>query len=81
MARWGMIVSDLTRSSIGPWLVRVVMALLRCHRITRHDGIISFQRAFSRSEFEAVARESKIDGLKVVRGAWSRTLLVWCSNP
>jgi ubiquinone/menaquinone biosynthesis C-methylase UbiE len=57
VARRAVIVSDLRRSWIaaaGFWLVSFPLAF---HRVTRHDGVVSVLRGFTRHELrEAVAR-------------------------
>ena len=50
VARVGVVVSDLRRSrlaAIGFWLVSWI---LRFHRVTRHDGVVSVMRGFTASE-------------------------------
>ena len=58
VARRAVLVSDLRRSWVaaaGFWLVAL---LLRFHRVTRHDGIVSVMRGFTAAELRAHIRSA-----------------------
>lgn len=58
VARRAVILSDLRRSWIaagGFWLVSFP---LRFHPVTRHDGVISVMRGFTRSELSSIVRNA-----------------------
>jgi SAM-dependent methyltransferase len=54
VARLGIILDDLLRSHLGLAGARLLGALLTRNRLTRHDGPLSVQRAFTARELAAI---------------------------
>jgi hypothetical protein len=53
VARRGVIVNDLSRGRLALAGARVMTSLLTRHRLTRHDGPLSVQRAYTIKEMRA----------------------------
>lgn len=57
-ARCGWMLVDLRRSQRAAKIFGVMATLLGWHAAVRHDGIVSFARAFSLEEWEAIAERA-----------------------
>jgi SAM-dependent methyltransferase len=75
VARRGWIVSDLRRSRTGYALTWLAVRALRCRPITRHDGPISIQCAFTRPEYLKLIRRLGIPGVRYRERLWFRSIL------
>lgn len=64
VARRGWLVNDIRRAWSAWYLLRVILALARANRMTRHDGPASVLRAYSIAEYRAMPEPL---GLKVGR--------------
>ena len=56
VARYGVVVTDLVRSRLYYYAARLMLALMACHEVTRHDGPLSVLRAYSVGEVREMAR-------------------------
>lgn len=75
VARRAVLINDLERGWI-PWLA--IQALgLRFSRITRHDGPRSVRQAYTRAEFEALARQAAPEMRARCRRYWPYRLGLW----
>jgi SAM-dependent methyltransferase len=68
--RLGFIVNDLWRARLGVFLVWLTTRLLRCHRISRHDGPLSVRRSYSPPEIRRLAERARVSRLEVRRYPW-----------
>jgi len=59
-ARHGFLLTDLRRSKRAATLFAWLARILRWHPIVTHDGIVSFQRAFSLEEWQALVQRAGI---------------------
>jgi ubiquinone/menaquinone biosynthesis C-methylase UbiE len=66
VARFGVVVNDLARGRLTLFGARMLLPLLTGNPWTRHDGILSVRRAWTRREAEALLREA---GLRPVGAA------------
>jgi 2-polyprenyl-3-methyl-5-hydroxy-6-metoxy-1,4-benzoquinol methylase len=68
VARYGWVVSDLSRSLPALIGARILAATLwRNNPVTRHDGPLSVRRAFRPAELRALARRAGLEGARVRR--------------
>jgi SAM-dependent methyltransferase len=77
VARARVIVGDLRRSWLaagGFWLASWA---LRFHPVTRHDGVVSVLRGFTRDELDALARRAGVDAPHVRRRLGWRVVASW----
>ncbi len=74
LARRGIILSDLERSSMGYFAVKSLSALIG-NRVVRHDGPLSVRRSFRISELNALARKAGMEYLKAAREPFFRLSL------
>jgi ubiquinone/menaquinone biosynthesis C-methylase UbiE len=65
VARRGVVVNDLVRTRVGLVGAHAVARLLTRNPITRHDAVLSVQRAYTRRELGLLIEEA---GLRPVRG-------------
>jgi ubiquinone/menaquinone biosynthesis C-methylase UbiE len=56
VARYGVVVNDLVRSRLHYYAACLVLSVLPCHQVTRHDGPLSVLRAYSIGEVREMAR-------------------------
>jgi SAM-dependent methyltransferase len=80
VARHRVIVSDLRRSwfaASGIWLASFP---LRFHTVSRHDGVISVLRGFTRTELEALVRNAVSRDVRVRRRPTFRLTAAWTPN-
>ncbi len=74
IARRGMIISDLLRSSASYWAVSALSHLIG-NKIVRHDGPLSVRRAFRIAELESLAREANLSYVRAKNEPWFRVSL------
>lgn len=65
----GWLVNDLLRSRFAAEGFRILAALSRRHPMVRHDGPVSFARAFRRADWTRLLAEAHIDGARLYTGA------------
>lgn len=68
-ARLGWFISDLHRHPFPYYLFKNVIKLGNWHRFIRHDGPLSIARAFTKSDWQALIRQSGIDP-SLVKISW-----------
>ncbi|MCZ6917504.1 MAG: methyltransferase domain-containing protein [Gemmatimonadetes bacterium] len=56
VARLGVVISDLQRARTAELWFRVGSRLLGFHEVSRHDGVVSLRRGFTRGELDALLR-------------------------
>jgi ubiquinone/menaquinone biosynthesis C-methylase UbiE len=56
VARHAVVVNDLVRSWLHYYAARLLLAVMACHPVTRHDGSLSVLRAYSVGEVREMAR-------------------------
>src|SRR5919202_4665465 len=77
VARYGVVVTDLVRSRLSYYAARLVLALMACHQVTRHDGPLSVLRAYSVGEVRAMARLAGLTPARVSAALGFRFVLVY----
>ncbi len=65
----GWFVNDLYRSRLAAEGFRAITTLTRRHPFVRHDGPVSFARAFRRDDWERLLAAAGIDGARLFIGA------------
>jgi ubiquinone/menaquinone biosynthesis C-methylase UbiE len=56
VARHAVVVNDLVRSWLHYYAARLLLAVMACHPVTRHDGSLSVLRAYSVGEVREMVR-------------------------
>ncbi|HEY5865757.1 MAG TPA: methyltransferase domain-containing protein [Candidatus Tectomicrobia bacterium] len=56
VARHAVVVNDLVRSRLHYYAARLLLSVMACHPVTRHDGALSVLRAYSVGEVREMAR-------------------------
>jgi len=56
VARLGVVVSDLQRARTAELWFQIGSRLLGFHEVSRHDGVVSLRRGFTRGELDALLR-------------------------
>ena len=74
VSRAALLVNDLRRSRLGLLLTRLLLSWCP-NPLTRADGPLSFRRAFTPEEIQALARRAGLRGARVCRRAWFRLAL------
>jgi SAM-dependent methyltransferase len=64
VARLGFVVSDLRRSRAGYAAAWLVTRAISKNRLTRHDGPLSVQRAYTRSELARLSARAGLAGMR-----------------
>lgn len=59
-ARRGWFINDLERSNTTAWLFACLATIVRWHRFVRHDGPVSFRRAFRKSDWRQLLTAADI---------------------
>jgi len=77
VARIGIVISDLRRTRAAWGLVWLATHLTTRNRLTRHDGPLSVERAFTVDELRALAGEAGLTGAVVRRIGPARMVLRW----
>ncbi len=75
-ARRGIVMSDLVRGVLPLIAFRAVQPVFARHPLTRHDGALSIQRAYTPPELLVLAREAGIETAQVYRHFPFRMTLV-----
>ena len=81
VARVAVIVGDLRRSWLAASLFWLVSWPLGFHRITRHDGVLSVLRGFTRGELADLARAAGADAPHVRHRLGWRVVASWTPTP
>jgi len=68
IARVGVVVNDLARSRLNLLGARILLRLLTRNPWTRHDGVLSVRRAWTRTEAENLLREAGLRPIGAVVG-------------
>ena len=61
VTRWGFVLFDVERSWLAISTVRVLTWATSRNRLTRHDGPLSFRRAYRRAEMQGLACEAGLN--------------------
>ncbi len=72
-----LLVLDLLPSRSARLLLRVVGLALRLHWASRHDGIVSFRRAYSERSLHSIAVEAGLSGYRIRRHLFWRVTIAW----
>jgi ubiquinone/menaquinone biosynthesis C-methylase UbiE len=56
VARHAVVVNDLVRSRLHYYAARLLLSVMACHPVTRHDGSLSVLRAYSVGEVREMVR-------------------------
>lgn len=76
LARFGVIVTDLERSRLAAHGIRLASAVLRFHPATRHDGLVSVRRGFTRRELTRLLTAAGVHATVQRRWGW-RLVAYW----
>ncbi len=77
VARRGLIMTDLVRGRLPQLAFGLVQPALARHPLTRHDGRLSIQRAYTPSELRGLAAAAGLPGARVyTHWPWRMTLVV-----
>jgi ubiquinone/menaquinone biosynthesis C-methylase UbiE len=77
VARYGVVVNDLVRSWPSYYAARLILSLMACHAVTRHDGPLSVLRAYSVKEVREMARLAGLTSVRVSTALGYRFVLVY----
>jgi ubiquinone/menaquinone biosynthesis C-methylase UbiE len=77
VARYGVVVNDLVRSRLYYYAARLMLSLMACHEVTRHDGPLSVLRAYSVGEVREMARLAGLTPVRVSTALGYRFVLVY----
>jgi ubiquinone/menaquinone biosynthesis C-methylase UbiE len=77
VARHGVVVTDLVRSRLYYYAARLMLAVMACHDVTRHDGPLSVLRAYSIREVREMARLAGLTPVRVSTALGYRFMLVY----
>jgi SAM-dependent methyltransferase len=77
VCRLGVVVVDLMRTRAAWYLVWLTTRLTTRNRLTRHDGILSIERAFTPIEMARLAREAGMPEAAVAAAGPVRMVLRW----
>jgi len=77
VARYGVVVNDLVRSRLYYHTARLMLAIMACHAVTRHDGPLSVLRAYSVGEVREMARLAGLTPVRVSTALGYRFVLVY----
>ncbi len=80
VARHRVIVSDIRRSWLAASGIWLVSFPLRFHFVSRHDGVVSVLRGFTRGELEAMVRHAVSRDARVRRRPAFRLTAAWTPN-
>lgn len=76
-ARRAVVVADLRRSRLamaGLWLSSFALGL---HPVTRHDGVLSLRRGYTREELAALVRRAGVADARVYGAPLARLVAAW----
>jgi len=77
VARYGVVVTDLVRSRLYYYAARLMLSLMACHEVTRHDGPLSVLRAYRGGEVREMARLAGLTPVRVSTTLGYRFVLVY----
>lgn len=77
VARHAVIVGDLRRSWLAVAGLWTASFLLRFHPVSRHDGIVSILRGYTRDELRLLAERATGCGVRTQRAPGFRVVAVW----
>jgi len=77
VARHEVVVTDLVRSRLYYYAARLMLLLMACHDVTRHDGPLSVLRAYSVGEVREMARLAGLTPVCVSIALGYRFVLVY----
>jgi ubiquinone/menaquinone biosynthesis C-methylase UbiE len=77
VSRIGVVAADLTRGGLPRASVWLLTRLTTTNRLTRNDGPLSVDRAFTPAELSSLAREAGMDRAEVRRAGPVRMVLTW----
>ncbi len=77
VCRLGVAAVDLVRSRAAWACVWALTRISTRNRLTRHDGPLSVERAFTVEEVAGLSRRAGMEGARVRRAGASRLLLTW----
>jgi len=70
-AQCGWFVNDLCREAVPYRLFGLLAGAMRWHRFVRHDGPVSFRRAFREADWERMLSEADVAGASVRMQRWT----------
>ncbi len=76
LARVGVVIADLERRWPAVWGIWMASYVLRFHRVSRRDGMVSVRRGFTPSELAGLLQRAGLDG-SVQRRAGYRLVATW----
>ncbi len=79
LSRGGIVVSDLVSGAnwqFAPLAFRLLCRLARLHPVTRHDGLLSLQRAYRPDQLAEIAHAAGLTDVNLLRHPFSRATLV-----
>ena len=77
VARYGVVVNDLVRNRLSYYAAHLLLALMACHKVTRHDGPLSVLRAYSIREVREMARLAGVTPVRISTALGYRFVLVY----
>ena len=77
VSRLGVVVVDLRRGLIPYFCIWALTRITTPNRMTRHDGTLSVQRAFTPDEMASMAREAGLTGAELRRDGPVRLVMTW----
>jgi len=77
VARYGVVVTDLVRSRFSYYAAHLMLSLMACHAVTRHDGPLSVLRAYSVEEVREMARLAGLTPVRVSMALGYRFMLIY----
>jgi ubiquinone/menaquinone biosynthesis C-methylase UbiE len=81
VARGALLVSDLERGRVNHLAARALTTLTTRNPASRHDGVVSVLRAYTRDELSRLAGDAGLAGATVRRRLPGRLALAWCPPP
>ena len=79
--RHGIIMSDLTRSSLSLFGFQMIQPVIARHYLTKHDGLLSIRRAYTPAELLQLAHNAGIKNVHIYQDyPWQMTLVAEKSN-
>ncbi|HET8623820.1 MAG TPA: methyltransferase domain-containing protein [Gemmatimonadales bacterium] len=76
LARVGVVISDLQRTALGAAAFRIGARLLGFDPVTRHDGLTSIRRGYTRTELATLLTQAGVPAQVFRRPGW-RLVAVW----
>ncbi len=76
VARTGVVVGDLRRSRVAAAGIWLAAAALRFHAVSRHDGVVSVRRGYTKQELTELLREAGLDAAVTARPGF-RLVATW----